>query len=84
MLISFVRTRSQPAQLMICMLICMLIVFYRHWFPVDAGQRFEVDKTRHLCGAVGKSLDCCSFLFIRFRRQNPRPWAVRGGLDQPQ
>ena len=69
---------------MICMLICMLIVFYRHWFPVDAGQRFEVDKPRHLCGAVGKSLDCCSFLLIRFRRQNPRPWAVRGGLDQPQ
>ena len=36
-LISFVRTRSQPAQLMIC----MLIVFYRPEPSAATGQLFE-------------------------------------------
>ena len=72
MLISFVRTRSQlnslrreSASVRLRVVDWVLQagteVCYWHWFRVAAGQRFEVDKTRHLCGAVGRYL-----LFVRF------------------
>ena len=70
---------------MLALLICMLICCYRpepsaatgtgsQWPLASSSRRIKPPS----CGAVGKYLDCCSFLLIRFCR----PWAVRGVCSQ--
>ena len=67
MLISFVRTRSQPAEqpeILADGSVLLLTGFYRpeQRSATGTGQLFDVDKPRHLCGAVGRYF--CSF--VRF------------------